>query len=104
LEQSFQKIKLYYTRETSDLNGYRISKAYELINPFDINNETEEILITGYEETIETSLEVINSNRFNFTSAKTQCQLQNMLFLGNISKTTYDSNKLRNASLFFKVK
>ena len=104
LERSFQKLKIYYTRETSDLNGYRISKAYELVNPFDINSETEEILITGHEECVEISIDIINAERFNFTSAKTQCQLQNMLFLGNISKTSYDSYKLRNASLFFKVK
>lgn len=104
LDSTFQKIKLYYTRETSDLNGYRISKAYEIVNTFEFKNSTAEILITGHEEMDEISINEINAERFSFTSAKTQCQLQNMLFLGNISKTTYDSYKLRNAALFFKVK
>ena len=103
LESSFQKIKLYYTRETSDLNGYRISKAYEILKTFAINGDKLEIIITGGEEVNEITIDHINSERFKFTSAKTQCQLQNMLFLGNISKTTYDVNTLRNVSLFFTV-
>jgi hypothetical protein len=103
LESSFQKIKLYYTRETSDLNGYRISKAYEILKTFAINGDKLEIIITGGEEVNEITIDHINSERFKFTSAKTQCQLQNMLFLGNISKTTYDVNTLRNLSLFFTV-
>jgi hypothetical protein len=104
LDNTFQKIKLYFTRETSDLNGYRISKAYEIMNTFEFTETTVELLVTGHEELHEISIDAINSERFSFTSAKTQCQLQNMLFLGNISKTTYDSYKLRNAALFFKVK
>ena len=103
LETTFQKIKLYYTRETSDLNGVRFTKAYEIMKTFQITGSEMEIMVSGYEETDESSVDIINSNRFSFTSAKTQCQLQNMLFLGNISKTTYDIYKLRNAALFFKV-
>lgn len=103
LESNFQKVKLYYTRETSDLNGYRISKAYEILKTFTISGSNLEIIITGGEEIREITIDEINAERFKFTSAKTQCQLQNMLFLGNISKTTYDINTLRNASLFFSV-
>ena len=103
VDTSFQSIKLYFSRETSDLNGYRISKYGEIVETFQITGETFELLITGNEEVREVSWDVINFERFNFTSAKTQCQQQNMLFLGNISKTQYDVNTLRNASLFFKV-
>ena len=103
LDTSFHKIKLYYSRETSDLNGFRNSYAAEIIEGFNITGDTMEILITGREEIEDIGLDVINSERFDFTSAKTQCQQQNMLFLGNISKSQYDAGKLRNLSLFFKV-
>ena len=104
LDNTFQKVKLYYTRETSDLNGYRISKAYEILKTFTFTDSRLNIIITGNEECREITIDEINSERFKFTSAKTQCQLQNMLFLGNISKTSYDITKLRNCALFFKVK
>ncbi len=104
LDTSFYGVKLYFSRETSDLNGYRVSKFGEIMETFQITDETMELLITGNEEVHDVSWDVINFERFNFTSAKTQCQQQNMLFLGNISKTPYDVNTLRNISLFFKVK
>lgn len=104
LDNTFQKVKLYYTRETSDLNGYRISKAYEILKTFTFTGNRLNIIITGNEECQEITIDDINRERFKFTSAKTQCQLQNMLFLGNISKTTYDVAKLRNSALFFKVR
>jgi hypothetical protein len=103
LDTSFHKIKLYYSRETSDLNGYRQSVAFELVEGFDIIDDKMEILITGREEETEIGFDVLNAERFEFTSAKTQCQQQNMLFLGNISKSQYDASTLRNLSLFFKV-
>ena len=103
LDSSFQKIKLYFSRETSDLNGYRISKAGEILETFDIIGNSMEVLITGNEEINEINIDVINTERFTFTSAKTQCQQQNMLFLGNITKSQYDIVKLRNVSLFFQV-
>ena len=104
LDTSFHGIKLYFSRETSDLNGYRISKYGEIMETFQITDDSMEVLITGNEEVHEVGWDAINFERFNFTSAKTQCQQQNMLFLGNISKTPYDVNTLRNLSLYFNVK
>lgn len=103
LDTSFHGIKLYFSRETSDLNGYRISKYGEIMEVFQITDNVMEILITGNEEINDVNWDTINFERFNFTSAKTQCQQQNMLFLGNISKTPYDVNTLRNLSLYFDV-
>lgn len=104
MDPAFQKVKLYFSRETSDLNGIRFSHAYEIVNPFDVIGNATDIMITGYEEINDISLDVINSERTPFTSAKTQCQQQNMLFLGNIKKSYYDVNTLRNTALYFKVK
>lgn len=50
LDTSFHGIKLYFSRETSDLNGYRISKYGEIMETFQITDDSMEVLITGNEE------------------------------------------------------
>ena len=60
IDTSFQKIYLYFTRDTCDENGIRITKAYELTTPYEIKNTSEIITINGYEEIKEISIEELN--------------------------------------------
>ena len=103
IDTSFQKIYLYFTRDTCDENGVRITKAYELVTPYEIKNTSEVITINGYEEVNEISVEDLNLKYNLVTAAKTQAQVQNMLFFGNVQGITVNIKDLQNISYFIKV-
>ena len=103
IDTSFQKIYLYFTRDTCDENGIRITKAYELTTPYEIKNTSEIITINGYEEIKEISIEELNIKYNLVTAAKTQAQVQNMLFFGNVQGVTVNIKDLQNISYFIKV-
>lgn len=103
IDTSFQKIYLYFTRDTCDENGIRITKAYELTTPYEIKNTSEIITINGYEEIKEISIEELNIKYNLVTAAKTQAQVQNMLFFGNVQGITVNIKDLQNISYFIKV-
>ena len=88
IDTSFQKIYLYFTRDTCDENGVRTTKAYELVTPYEIKNTSEVITINGYEDVNEISVEDLNIKYNLVTATKTQAQVQNMLFFGNVQGVT----------------
>lgn len=103
IDETFSKFYVYYTREYSDTNGFRMTETVALTEPYDIKSSVEEIIINGFEET-----ELISSSELNIqynyvTNVKTQAQVQNMLFFGNIENTNVDVKNLQNISYFFEV-
>lgn len=103
IDTSFSKFYLYFTRETSDTNGVRITKAGMFTKPYDITSPAETITINGYEEIQEISPEELNIKYNLVTSVKTQAQVQNMLFFGNVQGDIVNIKDLQNASYFIKV-
>lgn len=103
VDTSFSKVYVYYTRETSDLNGIRLTKAEMLVKPYEIQNDTLDITINGFEETKEISPEEINIKYNVATAVKTQAQVQNMLFFGNVQETNINVKDLQNISYYIEV-
>lgn len=103
IDKSFSKIYVYYIRNYCDENGIRQTEAALIQEPYDIKNITETITITGYETTEEISVEEVNI-QYNMASAvKTQTQVQNMLFFGNIQKPEVKIKELQNLSYYINV-
>lgn len=103
IDETFNKFYLYYTREYSDTNGFRLSETVSLINPYEIKGETQEIIINGFEETELVTDSELNIQYNYVTNVKTQAQVQNMLFFGNIENVNVDVKNLQNISYFFEV-
>ena len=103
LDRAYSRLYIYYTRDTSDTNGVRLTSAYMINEPFIIQHDTEYITITGYEEVSQVSIEDLNIQYNLVTAAKTQAQVQNMLFLGNTQGTNLNLKDLQNLSYFIEV-
>lgn len=103
IDETFSKFYVYYTREYSDLNGFRMMETVELIKPYEILGDSQEIIINGFEQGNSISSEGLNI-KYNYVSnVKTQAQVQNMLFFGNVENVNVDVKNLQNISYFFEV-
>ena len=103
IDTSFSYAYLYYKRETSDLNGVLISKTYSVNQPYKIKSSTLSICFNGYEEVTEIEQEELNIKYNVCTAVKTQAQVQNMLFFGNVQQTIVDNKNLQNLSYYIEV-
>lgn len=96
LNPAYSKVYVYYSREYSDTNGFRMSEAGMLSEPYDIfeNEQLKDplrIWITGFEQITAISIEDLNIDYHTIDFAKTIAQQQDMLFLGNVGqKETYE--------------
>lgn len=103
VDTSFSKIYVYYIRETCDQNGFRITKAGMYQYPYEIRDNVVDIIINGFEDEQELTPEEINIQYNIVTAAKTQAQVQNMLFFGNVQSNIVDVKNLQNISYFIPV-
>ena len=104
IDQSFSRFYVYYTREYSDTNGFRLSETKMLTKPYDITGPSQELIINGFEMEEMVAPEELNIQYNYVNNVKSQAQVQNMLFFGNIENTVVDVKNLQNISLFFDVK
>ena len=88
LNHIYSKIYVYYSREYSDTNGYRMTEARMLNEPIDMVNDSDSqtIWITGFEQDVPINLEELNVDYHTVDFAKAETQQSNMLFLGNIGR------------------
>lgn len=103
IDTSFSCVYLYYTREFSDTSGFRMTETVSLLKPYNIKNESLQITITGFEEE-----QLIDSSELNVqynyvNNVKTQTQVQNMLFFGNVDTDITNDKDLQNISYFIEV-
>ena len=103
VDTSFSKLYLYYTRTTSDINGIKYSKSYEVIKPYDILDSNINISFNGFEEVNEIDEEQLNVSYNLVTAVKTQAQVQNMLFFGNTQGVVLNHRDLQTVSYYIKV-
>lgn len=97
INTSYTNLYIFYSREYSDTNGFRMTEYGRFSEPFRINKELytnfrseQNIQITGYEQTTNISAEELNVDYHTIDFAKTAAQQQDMLFLGNVGqKETY---------------
>lgn len=103
IDTTFSKLYLYYSREFSDTNGIRMSEAAMIAKPYDIKGESLLININGYEDIDQISIEDLNIQYNIVNAAKTQAQVQNMLFLGNVQQSVFNLKELQNISYYIDV-
>lgn len=109
LNHVYSKIYIYYSREYSDTQGFRMTEYGMFNEPIDmVNREMEErfpigshvdpasgaiitdmiggqkIWLTGFEQTVPIDPEVLNIDYHTVDWARAEAQHSNMLFLGNV--------------------
>lgn len=104
VDTSFSRIYVYYTRETGDMNGQLLTKAYKINRAYPIEADQMIISINGFEEEEEIDLNKLNLRYYVVENVKTQTQAQNMLFFGNVEELDINHRLLQNLSYFVQVK
>lgn len=99
IDSSYDYIKVYYTRSTSDVDSNRIVTAHEINRKFPVRNNSCNVIITGSEETKDIPVSDINIQYSIIDKAKSQTVCQNMLFLGNSCKLDMMYKDLSDISL-----
>lgn len=101
IDSSYDYLKVYYTRSTSDIDSLRHTSAHRIEKKFVVRNGTCSILITGNEDKTDIPITDINVQYFMADKAKAQAACQNMLFLGNVNKPDLMHEDLQDVSLRF---
>lgn len=99
IDSSYDYIKVYYTRSTSDVDSNRVVTAHEIDRKFPVRNNSCNVIITGSEETKNIPVSDINIQYSIIDKAKSQTVCQNMLFLGNSCKPDMMYKDLSDISL-----
>lgn len=99
IDSSYDYIKVYYTRSTSDVGSNRVVTAHEIDRKFPVRNNSCNVIITGSEETKDIPVSDINIQYSIIDKAKSQTVCQNMLFLGNSCKPDMMYKDLSDISL-----
>lgn len=86
VDTAYDYVTVYYTRSTSDVNGIESVTAVKVSRKFLIREESCNIVITGFEQYEDISVDDINTQYFIANKAKTQAACQNILFFGGVSK------------------
>lgn len=99
IDSSYDYIKVYYTRSTSDVDSNRVVTAHEIDRKFPVRNNSCNVIITGSEGTKDIPVSDINIQYSIIDKAKSQTVCQNMLFLGNSCKPDMMYKDLSDISL-----
>lgn len=99
IDSSYDYIRVYYTRSTSDVDSNRVVTAHEIDRKFPVRNNSCNVIITGSEETKDIPVSDINIQYSIIDKAKSQTVCQNMLFLGNSCKPDMMYKDLSDISL-----
>lgn len=103
IDTSFSQLYLYYTREYCDQNGIRMVEAKSIVEPYPIKQTNELITITGYEDVVDIPVDEINIKYNTAHAVKTQTQVQNRLFFGNIQESSLNVAEIQNLSYYIDV-
>lgn len=97
VDTSYHYLHVYFSITSGEHDSE--TTFYKIINKYNINNTTMELIITGYENMIETTIDILNLKYETCDTIKTQCQIQNMMFFGNINKNIINYKELEDLSL-----
>lgn len=99
-DSAYEQLVVYYTRATSEEYQNRTIETRMIEQKFNIKESVVNIIdITGFENSVEISPDEINKQLQIYDSANTQAVCQNMLFLGNVSKSNENHNDLIQCAL-----
>ena len=103
IDTSFSKVFVYVRREYSDLNGILKTETFQIKEPYKIVGSSLLLTLDGFEETLSINEEELNIKYNICTGVKTQAQVQNMLFFGNVQQTVVANDDLQNISYFIEA-
>lgn len=93
LNHIYSKIYIYYSREYSDTQGFRMTEYGMFTEPIDLkesyiknNLSCQDIWLTGFEQTSTIDSEILNVDYHTVDWARAETQHSNMLFLGNVGQ------------------
>ncbi len=101
-DASYSKINIYYTKSTSDINQNATIQAYKILKEYKISQgEGTYLIISGFEDVQEATVDDINVMYQVYGSVETQDTVQNMLFLANVDKPKTQYDDLADCALRF---
>lgn len=101
IDSSYDHVTVYYTRNSAGIDGGDITLGYKVYEKYPIYNQIAKVNITGFEKTVDISIDELNTQYNLVSNAKTQTVCQNMLFLGNVSHENILYKELADLSLYF---
>lgn len=102
IDASYQYVNVYYTRSSSDINQNASVRAFKINQKYLVNNALKcNVIVTGFEESSEISIDEINPTYLLASSIEAQASCQNMLMIGNIQKPEIPYKELEDISLRF---
>lgn len=102
VDKSYQNVRVYYTKSTSDIDQNPTVSAFEIDQDFSVNSSGLcAITITGFENVNQITTTEINPMYQIYESVNAQASCQNMLFLANVNRVGIDYEDLKDASLYF---
>ena len=101
IDTAYDYVHVYYTRSTSDVDEVPVKYAVRIDRDFVIKSESCELIISGFDNETTITIDEVNLQYFVASTAKTQCQCQNRLFLGNLSRPEIPYKELRDLALHF---
>ena len=100
LDSGYSKVIVYYTRSTSDINENATIQTCKIDQEFNISNsQFLYVPITGFEPTVEVTVDEINLMNQKFGAVETQDQVQNRLFFANLTKQNIPYRDLQDCAL-----
>lgn len=99
IDTSYDYLNIYFTRATSDYDETPIIKAYKIITRKVIASDTLAITVTGLEDVLEINVDELNIQYNTVDAVKSQAQVQNRLFFGNVNKPTIPYKDLTDLAL-----
>lgn len=99
LDTAYDYVNVYFTRATSDYSESLIKTAYKLVTKKIVSGPSIPITITGLEQVQAINIDQLNIQYNIVDSVKTQVQVQNMLFFGNVNKPTIPYKELQDLAL-----
>jgi hypothetical protein len=99
IDSSYDYLNIYFTRATADYNDIEVIEAFKISTRKVISGNSLSVTITGLEDTIQIGVEDLNIQYNTVDAVKTQAQIQNRLFLGNITRPTIDYKNLSDLAL-----
>lgn len=103
LDDSYNSIQVLYSLNFSDLNGIKQTEYYKINKKYKFSGTSATITITGDEEKIQITRDVLNIRHNIYNTVKTTAQVQNILFFGNVSQPIVDDATLQQLSYQIQV-
>lgn len=102
ISSGYEKLVIYYTKATSDVNQNITVSAHKIIQTYPVNYLANNVIdITGFEESAGIPIDEINTQYQIYDKVNSQAICQNMLFFGNVSKPDINYKELQDCALRF---